>query len=203
MVEGKTICWIGWQNARAKNVDKTCIVIYSFKFIGTTKGDIMAETNRPSGLAADLGAYLGPGTKINGKLHFDGQATIDGEIEGEIVAQGGKVGVMNGAPAMVLAKCGKGLVLGLSPHAERTPSLNKIIPHAIHWLCEHEAPRFRYRRRHDAKFGDRRWRDPRGSCFDEEERRPSPAAAPRTQKRKRVVSLLIPRITTPPFAPLR
>jgi len=88
VVEGKTICWIGWQNARAKNVDKTCIVIYSFKFIGTTKGDIMAETNRPSGLAADLGAYLGPGTKINGKLHFDGQATIDGEIEGEIVAQG-------------------------------------------------------------------------------------------------------------------
>jgi cytoskeletal protein CcmA (bactofilin family) len=47
----------------------------------------MAETNRPSGLPADLGAYLGPGTKINGKLHFDGQATIDGEVEGEIVAQ--------------------------------------------------------------------------------------------------------------------
>jgi len=48
----------------------------------------MAETNRPSGLPADVGAYLGPGTKINGKLHFDGQATIDGEVEGEIVAQG-------------------------------------------------------------------------------------------------------------------
>src|SRR5436190_20667341 len=47
----------------------------------------MAEINRPSGLPADLGAYLGPGTKINGKLHFDGQATIDGEVEGEIVAQ--------------------------------------------------------------------------------------------------------------------
>ena len=48
----------------------------------------MAETNRPTALPADLGAYLGPGTKINGKLHFDGQATIDGEVEGEIVAQG-------------------------------------------------------------------------------------------------------------------
>ena len=47
----------------------------------------MAETNRPSGLPADLGAYLGPGTKINGKLTFDGQATIDGEVDGEIVAQ--------------------------------------------------------------------------------------------------------------------
>ncbi len=47
----------------------------------------MAEINRPSGLPADLGAYLGPGTKINGKLQFDGQATIDGEVEGEIIAQ--------------------------------------------------------------------------------------------------------------------
>jgi len=47
----------------------------------------MAETNRSSGLPADVGAYLGPGTKINGKLNFDGQATIDGEVEGEIVAQ--------------------------------------------------------------------------------------------------------------------
>ena len=47
----------------------------------------MAEINRPNGLSADLGAYLGPGTKINGKLHFDGQATIDGEVEGEIVSQ--------------------------------------------------------------------------------------------------------------------
>ena len=47
----------------------------------------MAEINRPNGLSADLGAYLGPGTKINCKLQFDGQATIDGEVEGEIIAQ--------------------------------------------------------------------------------------------------------------------
>jgi len=47
----------------------------------------MAEINRPTGLPPDVGAYLGPGTKVNGKLHFDGQATIDGEVEGEIVAQ--------------------------------------------------------------------------------------------------------------------
>jgi cytoskeletal protein CcmA (bactofilin family) len=47
----------------------------------------MAETNRPNGLPADLGAYLGAGTKIIGKLHFEGQATIEGEVEGEIVAQ--------------------------------------------------------------------------------------------------------------------
>jgi cytoskeletal protein CcmA (bactofilin family) len=47
----------------------------------------MAESIRPGGLAADIGAYLGPGTKINGKLHFDAPATIEGEVDGEIVAQ--------------------------------------------------------------------------------------------------------------------
>ena len=46
----------------------------------------MAESNRPSGVPADLGAYLGAGTKINGKLHFEGQATIDGDVDGEIVS---------------------------------------------------------------------------------------------------------------------
>jgi cytoskeletal protein CcmA (bactofilin family) len=47
----------------------------------------MAESIRPAGLA-DVGAYLGAGTKINGKLHFDAPATIEGEVDGEIVAQG-------------------------------------------------------------------------------------------------------------------
>ncbi|MGE5818347.1 MAG: bactofilin family protein [Deltaproteobacteria bacterium] len=43
----------------------------------------MADINKP---AAGTGAYLGPGTKIIGKLHFDGPATIEGEVEGEIIA---------------------------------------------------------------------------------------------------------------------
>lgn len=47
----------------------------------------MAEINRSTGTSADLGAYLGPGAKIIGKLQFDGQATIEGEVEGEIVSQ--------------------------------------------------------------------------------------------------------------------
>jgi len=72
-----------------KNVDKVYIVIYSFSLqvAASLRGSTMAEINRPNGLSADVGAYLGPGTKINGKLQFDGQATIDGEVEGEIVAQ--------------------------------------------------------------------------------------------------------------------
>jgi cytoskeletal protein CcmA (bactofilin family) len=51
------------------------------------KGGFMAELIRPAGLSADIGAYLGPGTKVNGKLHFDAPATIEGEVDGEIVAQ--------------------------------------------------------------------------------------------------------------------
>jgi cytoskeletal protein CcmA (bactofilin family) len=43
----------------------------------------MADFNKPG----ESGAYLGPGTKINGNLHFDGPATIEGEVEGEIIGQ--------------------------------------------------------------------------------------------------------------------
>jgi cytoskeletal protein CcmA (bactofilin family) len=42
----------------------------------------MADASR----LGDSGAYLGPGTKVNGRLQFDGPATIEGDIEGEIVA---------------------------------------------------------------------------------------------------------------------
>lgn len=49
----------------------------------------MADISRPPpGQYGDLGAYLGSGTKVTGKLTFDGATTIDGEVDGEIVAQG-------------------------------------------------------------------------------------------------------------------
>ena len=51
------------------------------------KEELMAEANKPAGIPAGVGAYLGPGTKINGRLQFDGPATIEGEVDGEIVAQ--------------------------------------------------------------------------------------------------------------------
>jgi cytoskeletal protein CcmA (bactofilin family) len=41
----------------------------------------MADANRANE------AYLGPGTKINGKLFFDGPTTIEGDVEGEITGQ--------------------------------------------------------------------------------------------------------------------
>ncbi len=36
---------------------------------------------------ASLGAFLGSGSKINGQLSFSGPVEIDGNVEGEIVAQ--------------------------------------------------------------------------------------------------------------------
>ena len=46
----------------------------------------MAEVIRPTGLSAEIGGYLGPGTKVSGKLNFDAPVTIEGEVDGEIVA---------------------------------------------------------------------------------------------------------------------
>ena len=64
----------------------------------------MAEANRPS----ELGAYLGPGTKISGKLIFDGPTTIDGEVEGEIVAQ---AGITVGQQAVIKGKISASSIL--------------------------------------------------------------------------------------------
>jgi cytoskeletal protein CcmA (bactofilin family) len=49
----------------------------------------MAETNRSAGArASESGAYLGPGSKANGRLLFEGPTTIEGEVEGEILVHG-------------------------------------------------------------------------------------------------------------------
>lgn len=40
------------------------------------------------GQLSEPGAYLGPRTRANGKLLFEGATTIEGEIEGEILVHG-------------------------------------------------------------------------------------------------------------------
>jgi cytoskeletal protein CcmA (bactofilin family) len=64
----------------------------------------MADATRPN----ELGAYLGPGTKINGKLTFDGPTTIEGEVEGEILAQ---ANVTIGQQAVVKGKISASAIL--------------------------------------------------------------------------------------------
>jgi cytoskeletal protein CcmA (bactofilin family) len=49
----------------------------------------MADASKFSAAqTSNVGAYLGPGTKINGKLLFEGSATIEGEVEGESTVHG-------------------------------------------------------------------------------------------------------------------
>lgn len=49
----------------------------------------MAETGKLGGIQlSEIGAYLGPGAKANGKFLFEGTTTIEGEIEGEILIHG-------------------------------------------------------------------------------------------------------------------
>jgi cytoskeletal protein CcmA (bactofilin family) len=49
----------------------------------------MAETIRAVGArATESGAYLGPGSKVSGRLLFEGPTTIEGEVEGEILVHG-------------------------------------------------------------------------------------------------------------------
>jgi len=65
-------------------VEKIYIVLYICNLaIKVNKEAPMADVTR----GIESGAYLGPGTKINGKLQFDGPATIEGEVEGEIIGQ--------------------------------------------------------------------------------------------------------------------
>ena len=49
----------------------------------------MAETSRQAaGHGSESGAYLGPGTKVSGRLMFEGPTTIEGDIDGEILVHG-------------------------------------------------------------------------------------------------------------------
>lgn len=61
-----------------------------------------------------------------------------GFYRSEVVARGGKRGLMLGAPSMILARYGQGIVLAISPHPEKTPGLKEIELHAIHWMYDHK-----------------------------------------------------------------
>ena len=61
-----------------------------------------------------------------------------GYFRSEVVADGGKRGVMLGAPAMIFSRYGKGEVLALSPHPEKTAGLRFMILRALTWLYEHQ-----------------------------------------------------------------
>ena len=52
------------------------------------KEPVMAEREmRDSFDAGQANAHLGKGSKVSGKLSFDGMVQVDGQVEGEIAAQ--------------------------------------------------------------------------------------------------------------------
>jgi glutamine amidotransferase-like uncharacterized protein len=69
----------------------------------------------------------------------DQSFAVLGTFRSEVVASDGEPGVMIGAPASILCRYGRGIVLILSPHPEATPGLKLIELHALHWLYDHRA----------------------------------------------------------------
>jgi cytoskeletal protein CcmA (bactofilin family) len=55
----------------------------------------------PAGVAGEVNAYLGKGSRVTGKLNFEGTVRVDGQVEGEINAQDT---LIVGEPAIVNAQ---------------------------------------------------------------------------------------------------
>jgi len=55
------------------------------------------------------------------------------KFETEIAKNGAPAGVMAGTTAIALGEFGKGRVICFSPHPEKTPDLESILLHGIHW----------------------------------------------------------------------
>lgn len=68
----------------------------------------------------------------------DDRVIVLGRYLNEVVAPGGKRGIMQGAPSMVYSQYGAGRVIGCSPHPEKSPGLENMIPHAIRWLVKQQ-----------------------------------------------------------------
>jgi glutamine amidotransferase-like uncharacterized protein len=83
--------------------------------------------------------------------NFNDNLTPLGFYRSEVVARGGERGVMLGAPAMVLGRYGKGVVLAISPHPEKTPGMRQIELYAIHWLYDHRAQNQNPNQNHNRK----------------------------------------------------
>jgi cytoskeletal protein CcmA (bactofilin family) len=55
--------------------------------LGTAPVKEHAMVEKESGEFGEIQAYLGKGSRVSGKLNFDGTVRVDGQVEGEISAQ--------------------------------------------------------------------------------------------------------------------
>jgi len=106
------------------------------KFLPIEFTDLGMQVLQPKDKDMQVLYHNGP---VFEKIGSDGGSSAGGikvlaRFEDEIVAPGGEPGVMTGAPAMVLGSCGKGMVIGISPHPEASPGLEYIERNAIAWM---------------------------------------------------------------------
>lgn len=79
----------------------------------------------------------------NGPIFAPPEGPVDdsftplGFFRSEVVGSGGERGVMLGAPAMIMTRYGRGIVLVSSPHPELTPGKHRMILNALRWLYDH------------------------------------------------------------------
>ncbi|MBX9694563.1 MAG: hypothetical protein K2Z81_19405, partial [Cyanobacteria bacterium] len=95
--------------------------------------DIFGVSNRFIKLIYENGPIFAPPVASNARME------PLGFYRSEVVANGGERGVMLGAPSMILGRYGRGLVLAISPHPEKTPGKQQLELHALRWLYDHRS----------------------------------------------------------------
>lgn len=70
-----------------KSVDAPTAVSTTPAATTATPVSTHASSHASSGARGDVQAHLGPGSRVEGKLTFEGSVRIDGQVEGEISAQ--------------------------------------------------------------------------------------------------------------------
>ncbi len=96
--------------------------------------DVFGLKTRNISIVYENGPIFAPPTE-----KVDDSFTPLGFFRSEVVANGGERGVMLGAPAIILSRYGRGMVLAISPHPEKTPGLKQMITRALRWLYDHRA----------------------------------------------------------------
>lgn len=54
-------------------------------FRGQPRGQVMAKDKKKKG---EINAFMGPGSELEGKLHFSGSVRLDGRVTGQISSEG-------------------------------------------------------------------------------------------------------------------
>ena len=87
---------------------------------------VLGAVEAPVRVAYENGPVIGP-IEYEGMSAYRTLATFTTEV----AENGSPAGIMTGSPALAEARFGKGRVMIFSPHPERTPGLERIVPLAL------------------------------------------------------------------------